>query len=768
MKSKLNKILLTSICAFTLVISGCDDIPEEEKGEWDTDITTDDDTPAPHVHSFSSEWSYDEEYHWHECSCGELTSDFGAHSFTEEYIAPTCADGKIIYTCSTCGYSYEITLPATGEHVYGASTEEEGNDDTHYQECSVCGDKRYIEHDYVLDLEQTIAPTCITDGQNVYFCSECGHEKIEVTTKSSHELAKNPEYEYDDDYHWAYCQLCGEMIKEEHEWGEWYYLDYYSHGRQCKICGAYQRADHNYVYENTDRLDMGSISHHGICEECGDYVFEQCWDYEDEYYFAPTCTENGYRVYVCSRCGGYRWSTIHYTGVHDYVSEVTLEPTCEDVGIMTYTCTMCGTSYTEDIEPLGHDYVLTFDIEAGCDYQGFSHYECSRCGKVYTEATPALGHDYVYTSNNDGTHTAVCSICGDTITEAHDSLGGVSGSGDANGHYNSCSLCGEELGAYVPHNFDLDLGSDSSCAVCLDCGYELPYTYTLNDTEKTATITGVVTSFNGEWVIPAYLNEYKVTAIDNGGTYLNGLTTSTNITKLVIPYTVKSIGTRAFDCFKNSSNLTITQIDFEEKEGEGLEEIGDYAFYFTKTTTMTLPSTLKVIGEYAFYNNNTTKRLTGDLVIPDSVTTIGRSAFYQQTGLTSVKFGKGLTTLGVSSFYNCTGLTSIEFSLECGLTEIGDTAFSGTSSLTTVILPATITNIGNGAFYNARLISTVYSGSTVLDSKSNIQFNDTEYGYNNKYLEDATWYYYSEEDPTENASSYWHFVDGVPTPYEES
>ena len=54
--------------------------------------------------------SYDEEYHYNLCECGEK-ENIEAHTFTEEVIVePTCeTEGKIKYTCS-CGYTKEETV----------------------------------------------------------------------------------------------------------------------------------------------------------------------------------------------------------------------------------------------------------------------------------------------------------------------------------------------------------------------------------------------------------------------------------------------------------------------------------------------------------------------------------------------------------------------------------------------------------------------------------------------------------------------------------
>ncbi len=68
----------------------------------------------------------------------------------------------------------------------------------------------------------------------------------------------------------------------------------------------------------------------------------------------PTCTEQGYTIYVCSACG-YNYTEVFPALGHNYSSKVT-EPTCTEQGYTTYTCT-CGDSYVADfVNATGHAY----------------------------------------------------------------------------------------------------------------------------------------------------------------------------------------------------------------------------------------------------------------------------------------------------------------------------------------------------------------------------------------------------------------------------
>ena len=98
-------------------------------------------------------------------------------------------------------------------------------------------------------------------------------------------------------------------------------------------------------------------------------------------------------------------------------------------------------------------------------------------------------------------------------------------------------------------------------------------------------------------------------------------------------------------------------------------EIGSRAFYGTKATSITLPSTLKYIGALAFCDSNIEK-----LSLPSGTKAIGENAFSSSTRLHSVSFNEGLETIEYGAFYR-TILKSI--TLPKSLKKVGYAAFAG-------------------------------------------------------------------------------------------
>ena len=93
-----------------------------------------------------------------------------------------------------------------------------------------------------------------------------------------------------------------------------------------------------------------------------------------------------------------------------------------------------------------------------------------------------------------------------------------------------------------------------------------------------------------------------------------------------------------------------------------------------------------------------------EFVVPDSVRTIGDSAFFGCTTLTRIVLPEGLERIGDSAFFGCTALTRI--ALPEGLERIGVMAFVG-CGLREVRLPSSLREIGYGAFEDCAALEKV-------------------------------------------------------------
>ena len=282
-----------------------------------------------------------------------------------------------------------------------------------------------------------------------------------------------------------------------------------------------------------------------------------------------------------------------------------------------------------------------------------------------------------------------------------------------------------------------------------------------------------VSRYSGELVnatIPSTVTisgkEYTVTSIENGT--FEGCS---SLTSIEIPSGVTSIGAGAF-----WSCSSLTSIDFGENSQltsiggaafsgcssltsieipSGVTSIGDSAFEgCSSLTSIEIPSSVTFIGDGAFSwcesltsivvesgntvydsRNNcnaiietaTNTLIAGckNTVIPNSVTSIGSSAFAGCSSLTSIEIPSGVTSIGVAAFSNCSSLTSIDFGENSQLTSIGGSAFYGCSSLTSIEIPSGVTSIGNYAFwYCSSLTSIDFGENSQLTSIGKQAFSD--------------------------------------------
>jgi len=102
------------------------------------------------------------------------------------------------------------------------------------------------------------------------------------------------------------------------------------------------------------------------------------------------------------------------------------------------------------------------------------------------------------------------------------------------------------------------------------------------------------------------------------------------------------------------------------------------------------------------------------VVIPDSVSHIGNSAFLGCTRLTGIAIPNSVTSIGYSAFEDCAGLVCAD--IGNGVTSIGECAFSGCTSLTSVTIGNSVTSIGYGAFRDCTSLTSI----TIPDSVASI------------------------------------------------
>ena len=135
---------------------------------------------------------------------------------------------------------------------------------------------------------------------------------------------------------------------------------------------------------------------------------------------------------------------------------------------------------------------------------------------------------------------------------------------------------------------------------------------------------------------------------------------------------------------------------------DSVTSIGKSAFDWCESLTcINIPDSVTSIGDSAF---SWCKSLT-NINIPDSVTSIGDSAFYKCESLANINIPNRVTKIGESAFSKCEALTKIN--IPNSVTSIGESAFSECRSLTSISIPDSVTNIGESAFYGCSSLTSI-------------------------------------------------------------
>ena len=450
---------------------------------------------------------------------------------------------------------------------------------------------------------------------------------------------------------------------------------------------------------------------------------------------AATCEETGLTEGKhCSVCDKViKAQTVVQAKGHTEVIDKAVAPKCEETGLTQgIHCSVCDKviKAQETVDATGHTSEAIQAVAPTCENSGSGEgSRCSVCKKTLEEpeVIDPIGHKAGEPDPDDGCNVYCANNCGKLMEENRHGESLV----DINDHCKlKCSVCKNELGGSSHETYvDHDDNCNEKCSKCHDIIEEGKHE---TDPESAVITQNPTYSEVGQRTyyckncggvseteeIPV-LDDLKFEANSSGGytVFNNGAYGNVEIPTEYKGLPVTEIGNFAFENATGIENLIIP---------DSITRIGSSAFKGSDIVLTTLPASIKTIDTSAFEN------CTGitSLNLPEGISGIGNFAFRGCTNLNSVTIPNTLTSIGSESFSGCTGITEASVPTNA-LSAINKTAlkkltvtggesinpwlFQNNNVLEEVSIASSVKTIGNNAFYQCTALKTVtFEGESQL------------------------------------------------------
>lgn len=524
-------------------------------------------------------------------------------------------------------------------------------------------------------------------------------------------------------------------------------------GKRCSKCGKILQAQNEIPALGHD------IEHHdgqpATCTEKGWKAYDTCkregCDYTTYEEIAAlghtggkaTCTEQA----TCSVCGEKYGNTLE----HNYGTLIPqTNATCSATGIRShYKCSSCNKLFADDehkTEITESDLIIPVDENA----HDFGKWTRNDGAETHTRVC-SFNNEHSETENCQGgtatcTEQAVCEKCNAKYGELakHDYKDGV------------CTVCGAER---ANEELKYSLNSDGTAytvtgiGTCTDTEIIIPSEYNAKPVTRigsdafrgckgltSITIPDSATSI-GDYAFLGCTGLTSVT-IGNGVTSIGyyAFSDCTSLTSISIPNSVMSIDEGALRGCSSLETITIPFVGARpittDNYNDGYKQVFGWIFGYEKTESGKIVN--GAVPQYATYVTSTNiywyyiPTSLKTVVLGNTIQTIPFCGFFNCKWLTSITIPESVTSIGGSAFNGCTGLTTVNWNAtECtGVGLYSNPIFRGCSNLATVNIGDNVKFIPSHAFRNCTGLTSI----TIPDSVTSIG-EDAFYGtawYNNQ------------------------------------
>ena len=687
-------------------------------------------TSSEHIHTYSDTWSYDSSYHYHEATCEhtDLVADKGAHTFVDTVIFPTFEEkGYTRHECSICHYSYIDHETNKLEHNYSSSWS--SSDDNHYHSCLDEGYSdlkkdidRHTYSEWFIDEDKTTD----SDYSIYHKCLVCDHKEEKTINKYSN--LQKLKFEDVHDNKNCYVSAANKNIEgiviipaKYNGWKVSYIgiMDNYStHGNAFLSCDMI-----------TDVIIEGNTF--VIC----DNGFKDCTSLET-INFGPDIT--AIYSYSFAGCSSLRHVNLplnlgtlssHAFEGCNLLKEMYIPNTVSSLS--SYSFMNCPSIEKYEVDITNPNFCSEDGVIFNKDKSILIACPQAKKGS-YTIPYTVTSLDY-YAFHN-------CSKLEEVILPA--ALKGLD-----MGTFNYCSSLKK---MHIPNLVGISNNPFLGCTSLTE--------FSVDSYNKNVSVIDGVLFNKDKTELKAFpggrSGSYTIPSSVTGIGYQAFLECE-NIEELTLSSKLTSISSETFKSCKSLRKINIPN---------GLTNIGDKAFmYCTSLESVTLPDSLTSLYSNAFdyctslasihigsglqssdewysspvrfgycpnleevtvsssnqyyssidgvlYNKEQTSLLccpnkkVDDFYYPETIASIGDSAFYGCDRLESISLPSLITSIGVRAFEGCTSLTSID--IPSTLTTIGEYAFYNCSSLEEISF-ASVTSLGRGVLSGCTSIKSV-------------------------------------------------------------